>query len=247
MIDNKAASININSLFSLPCHWVVIFSVESNNSDDVFFLLSDDEKKRADSFKSAQDRACFINAHAFKRYCLSQLFNVDPSALIFSCSDKGKPFVECEQFIDFNISHSDSWVAFGVTSLGNIGVDIERADRVIGKKTIDYALNSDQISTLEETENRVEKMMLYWTQKEAISKALGVGISIGFKQIECSGEFGETRADCNDQQFLVQSYKHNNHEHNNIVLSVAGETKNQVQVYQISNWTKNIYKRKQSL
>jgi 4'-phosphopantetheinyl transferase len=236
MNDKLALSININSLFSLPCHWVVLFSVESIDSDENFLLLSSDEKKRADCFKSKIDRACFIHAHAFKRYCLARLMNADPSALIFSCTDKGKPFLEHEKIIDFNISHSNGWVAFGVSSLGVIGVDIERADRIISKKTIEYALNSRQILTLEETENTVEKMMLYWTQKEAISKALGVGISIGFKSIECSGEFGESHADCKDQQFLIQSYKHKSHKQNNVVLSLAAQSKSSVQVCQISSW-----------
>ena len=103
-----ASTINGNSLFARPSHWVVLIAVDASDSDEKFLLLSSDEKKRADSFKSKKNRACFIIAHAFKRYCLSQLIQVEPSALSFSCSDKGKPFCENDAGIDFNHDFMDS-------------------------------------------------------------------------------------------------------------------------------------------
>lgn len=236
-----ASTTNENSLFSRPCHWVVLISVETKDCAEKFLLLSSDEKKRADSFRSKKDRACFIIAHAFKRYCLSQLLQVEPSSLLFSCSDKGKPFCENDAAIDFNISHSDHWVVFGVSSIDAIGVDVERADRVIGEKTIAYALNTEQALRLKKSTAAVEKMMLYWTQKEAVSKALGLGISVGFKKIECSGELGVSYAACNEQQFLVQSYTYKN-----AVLSIAGQAKSPVDVYQLSRWSSNTLDKKTS-
>jgi phosphopantetheinyl transferase len=236
-----ASTINENSLFSRPCHWVVLIPVEANDCAEFFLLLTSDEKKRADSFKSKKDRACFIIAHAFKRYCLSQLIQVDPGSLVFSCSDKGKPFCENDTTIDFNISHSDHWVVFGVSSIDAIGVDVERVDRVIGEKTIAYALNVEQALKLESSGAAVERMMLYWTQKEAVSKALGLGISVGFKNIECSGELGNSYATCNHQQFLVQSYTYKN-----AVLAIASQAKIPLDVYLLSRWSSNAIDKKTS-
>lgn len=232
---SDVSKINISSLFSRPCHWVVLIPVEVNDSDKIFLLLSSDEKKRADSFKSKKDRACFIMAHAFKRYCLSRLINVDPGSLVFSCSEKGKPFCENDTSLDFNISHSDSWVVFGVSTVAKIGVDIERIDRVVGEKTIAYALTSEQVLSLGGPADSVEKMMLYWTQKEAVSKALGLGISVGFKNIECSGATGVSDAACNDQQFLMQSYTYNN-----AVLSIAFQSGSPADVYYLACWPSSI-------
>jgi phosphopantetheinyl transferase len=228
------STITAGDLFSRPIHWVVVAPVKMLDGDEKFLLLSDDEKQRADSFKSKKDRACFIIAQALKRYFLSQIINVEPSSLYFSCSDKGKPFCDHEMTLDFNISHSADWVVFGVSSIAAIGVDVERADRVIGKKTIAYALTSKQILTLDSVDDLVEKMMLYWTQKEAVSKALGVGISVGFKNIQCSGELGTSLAECNEQQFLIQSYHVDN-----VVLSIATLAEAPVEVYQLFNWSTN--------
>jgi phosphopantetheinyl transferase len=228
------STITAGDLFSRPSHWVAVASVKAFDGDEKFLLLSDDEKQRADSFKSKKDRACFIIAHALKRYLLSQIINVDPSSLCFSYSDKGKPFCDNDKTLDFNISHSADWVVLGVSSIAPIGVDVERADRVIGKKTIAYALTEQQALTLVGAADTVEKMMLYWTQKEAVSKALGVGISVGFKNIQCSGEPGTSLAECNEQQFLMQSYRTGS-----AVLSIATLAEAPVEVYQLLSWPTN--------
>jgi 4'-phosphopantetheinyl transferase len=224
-------TITTGDLFSRRSHWVAVASVETLDSDEKFLLLSNDEKQRAGSFKSKNDRARFIIAHALKRYLLSQIINIDPSSLCFSSSDKGKPFCDDDKTLDFNISHSAEWVVFGVSSIAAIGVDVERADRVIGKKTVAYALTEQQVLTLVGAADTVEKKMLYWTQKEAVSKALGVGISVGFKNIQCSGELGTSLAECNEQQFLMQSYRIGN-----AVLSIATLTEAAVEVYQLVSW-----------
>jgi 4'-phosphopantetheinyl transferase len=226
-----APAVTATELFSRPCHWVVMASINSLDSEEKFSLLSVAERRRADGFKSKKDKACFIIAHALKRYCLSHLINVDPHSLRFSHSDKGKPFCDSDKTLDFNISHSADWVAFAVSSIASIGVDVERADRVVGKKIMTYALTVEQALILAKAADINQKMMCYWTQKEAVSKALGVGISVGFKNIECSGELGTSFAKCREQQFLIQSC-HND----SVMLSMATLAQTPLEVYQLLSW-----------
>jgi phosphopantetheinyl transferase len=227
-------TITAGALVARANHWVVIASVSKFDSEEKFLLLSADERQRAGSFKSKRDRACFIIAHALKRYFLSRLINIDSNALCFSYSSKGKPLCDNEKMLDFNISHSADWVVLGVSSVAAIGVDVERADRAIGKKAIAFALTDKQVLTLTAAVDPVERMMLYWTQKEAVSKALGVGISVGFKSIQCSGEPGTSLAECQKQQFLMQSYRTGN-----AVVSIATLAKTSVEVYQLLSWSSN--------
>ncbi len=227
--------VNEQSLFSLPCHFAIAVPICEVDYESTYFLLSDDEKKRVDSFKSKTDSACYNVAHSLKRYCLSGLLNIEPQLLVFSSGDKGKPFCEQAQGIDFNLSHSAGWVLLGVSSLATIGVDIEKADRKISKKVIDYALTHEQILSISEAgceaSSRDKKAITYWTQKEAISKSVGGGISVGFKNIKCSGSVGASKAYCREQEFLVQS-----HYFKDVVFSVANSLNTAVDIYCLSQW-----------
>ena len=235
MTLEEAASISAKSLLSASCHCVIVVPVDVVDCHDKYLLLSDNEKKRADSFKSDADRASYIVAHSLKRYCLSAILDIEPQFLGFSTHSKGKPFCEQGGAIDFNLSHSAGWVLLGISAQANIGVDVEKSDREISKKVIDYAFTNEQVLSIGESHKNLnaptKKAIAYWTQKEAISKTLGAGIAVGFKNIDCSGEAGVSKAYCCEQELLVQSYYFKE-----VVFSSANVSNHAAGIYYLSQW-----------
>lgn len=79
--------------------------------------------------------------------------------------------------IDFNLSHSGSYVACCITDHACVGVDIEQV------KPIDVAEFEDQLTKYEWTDVRTSrnqplKFYSYWTKKEAVTKAEGFGLGV---------------------------------------------------------------------
>lgn len=229
------SGVHLKNLLLKNCRCVIVVPVDSVDYSRKYLLLSDDEKKRADSFKLDADRASYIVAHSLKRYCLSAVLGIEPKALLFSTHGKGKPFCQQADTIDFNLSHSAGWVLLGISVQASIGVDVEKADRKISNNVIAYAFTDEQASRINTANKNPEfstkKAITYWTQKEAVSKAVGAGIAVGFKNIDCSGEVDVSKAYCCEQELLVQSYYFNE-----IVFSVANTSNSAADIYYLSQW-----------
>jgi 4'-phosphopantetheinyl transferase len=176
-------------LFDLPCHWVIVANIDLFEEDQLAWL-SNDEKVRFDRFRFEDDKKRYGLAHSIKRFCLSKLLGIAAENLSFSEGEKGKPICDQDKGLNFNISHSGNWVLFGISTHSILGVDIEPIEREISDSVLDYALNQGQIEAVKCSNKPQQQFMLFWTQKEAISKALGLGISINFKPLTCSGLLG---------------------------------------------------------
>ena len=89
-------------------------------------------------------------------------------------NDYGKPLNEN---IYFNISHSKGLVCFAKSET-NIGIDIEKI-RDVEKSLINNVTNLEEQKYIDS----YEKFFEIWTNKEAIGKMIGNGISLNLKDI----------------------------------------------------------------
>lgn len=230
--------IDSNKLWQLPAHWVIAAPLtllaRQEVLDIVEALLVDDERVRAGRFRKREDRQRYSLAHGLKRFVLSKILGVAPQSLVFSQGEKGKPFCDMAGAPQFNLSHSGDWVLCGLSSIADMGVDVESAEREISDAVARYSLNSEQLDKVSNADNPAECLMLYWTQKEAISKALGLGLSIGFKQLECSGEKLSSVASYNKHTLTLHSCLMNSY-----VISVAATTTNKPDFYSLRGWDQN--------
>lgn len=224
-------------IWALPAHWLIAAPISVVNHQSLVFLralISDEENTRALKFRQESDRHRYILAHALKRFVLSTLLGLDPMSLEFSLGEKGKPLCGNIGAPDFNLSHSGDWVLCGVSSISNIGVDVEIESREVSEAVAKYALTTKQLSEVNESANAAQRFMLYWTQKEAVSKALGLGLTIGFDTLDCSGQIGRSGLYCNEQELTVESGFLDGY-----VVSVAATAPNQMTFYRLSEWTES--------
>jgi 4'-phosphopantetheinyl transferase len=228
--------VHADAFLQTPGHWLLAAAISTVDCESKRPWLSNTERARADRFRQAADKERYIIAHALKRYCLSRLLVTDPQALTFSQNEKGKPYCTHPTSPWFNLSHSGNWVVLGLSSQGTIGVDVEAINRDISEGVTRYALTEQQREHVEQADNNSEQFMLYWTQKEAISKALGLGLSINFQTVHCSGKLARSHYTHKEQPLWLESRR----TPDNHLVSVATVNDTSVEFYQLLEWNEDI-------
>ncbi len=153
--------------------------------------LSADEQARAERFGTAVLRQRWIAGRATLRALLGQTLNLEPTAVRLRRGVRGRPELDGEYSVDFNVSHTGDTaliaIAAGIGDDTRIGVDIEREDRKVNADGLARKYLSDreraEIALLAPDDRR-RRFLRLWTCKEAMSKATGDALSAPFRHIE---------------------------------------------------------------
>jgi 4'-phosphopantetheinyl transferase len=143
-------------------------------------ILSAAERDRANRFRLAQDRTLFAMTRAALRALLGKAIGVSAAQITFDEGPHGKPCLAGLRGPHFNVSHSGSWALIGLSDSRPIGVDIEFMRKLDNQLAVARSFFSDaEYRALIGIENGMRHQAFYnfWTAKEAVLKALGVGIS----------------------------------------------------------------------
>lgn len=143
-------------------------------------LLSADEAVRADRFRRAADRHNFIAAHAGLRILLAAALGRNHGNLDLTRHDAGKPGLR-GQPLEFNLSHSGNIVLIAITHNLAVGVDVEKPrdlqDRQAIAERFFHPAEAAELASLGGDAAR-HAFFRCWTRKEAVIKALGLGLSL---------------------------------------------------------------------
>lgn len=139
-------------------------------------VLSVDEAERAARFRFEAGRRSFVAARSAARMLAGSRLGIAPDAVVFGYGPKGKPEVEG---VALNVSHSGDLALIALGS-GRIGVDVEELRsgvemRALARRFFTRAENDalDRLSG----DALVRGFFGLWTQKEALVKAVGEGLS----------------------------------------------------------------------
>ncbi len=145
--------------------------------------LSADEQARARRFKNTTDRLRWAFIRISVRKILSGYVHQPPSKIRFLVGKYGKPYmprVGTKPRLHFNLSHSGELALLAVTHRGPIGIDVEKRHELNDMEALVQRFFSQaeqrQFNTLPHA-RRTDGFYNGWTGKEAIIKALGVGLS----------------------------------------------------------------------
>ncbi len=137
--------------------------------------LSESERIHALRFYIHADQVRSIATRTMLRKLLAEKTLSRPETLHFVTNEYGKPALQDHAGIEFNVSHSGSFALIALSTIGAVGVDIERYDRRIDAKNL-----GEYVFTPVERENQFETTEAFiqqWVVKESALKALGVGIA----------------------------------------------------------------------
>jgi 4'-phosphopantetheinyl transferase len=143
-------------------------------------LLSDDERSKAARFVFDDDKRLYATAHALLRYSLWCATGRTDTP--FRVNGFGKPDIletGGEPAMKFNISHSGALAVCSLSPRFEVGIDVEEVDEsrgfeeVVATQFTPY--EQDQLAAYSGAA-RANAFFRFWTLKEALVKALGVGL-----------------------------------------------------------------------
>lgn len=189
IIDQLESQVNWSSnIKNLNINETNVFLIEICKNSDIYSLLfsflSTEEKEKAQKFLNINDSYRFVCAHAHIRYLLSKIIDIPVNKIEIITDSYHKPYIKDYPFIQFNISHSGSFVLLGI-SKEKIGVDIEFINANVDYIDISNNFFSEsERFVINKSLGSLSLFYKYWTCKEAILKAEGFGLSIPLSSIE---------------------------------------------------------------
>ena len=99
----------------------------------------------------------------------------------FGYGEHGKPFLKNYPTWHFNFSHCKNAVCC-VLSREQIGVDVEDI-REYKENLAEYVCNEEELATLHGSDDKADAFYKLWTQKEAVFKMSGSGITKDIKNV----------------------------------------------------------------
>ena len=144
---------------------------------------SEERRPRA-SFRRAADWRRHVVARGLVRAVLSSYVARPPQDWRFVQGPHGRPELapgEAPGDLRFNLSHAGDVAVCAVAAGRDIGVDVEALARAgdvasVASRVLTDAERADMASR--EGRDRDERLISYWTLKESVAKALGLGLSL---------------------------------------------------------------------
>lgn len=192
---------------------VVIFplTIGPDEYELAHVALTRDEQQRAARFVFDDVRRRFVVCRYRVRQLLAKLVRVQACDIRFAYSQWGKPELAAsmKEHLDaaghigpmrFNVSNSGELGALAVSRLP-VGIDLEVIQQRFSHRSIESQVISPQERPTWEQIKAVERddaMMRLWVCKEALLKAMGLGIAEGLQQVSFplpipNGEFEPAR------------------------------------------------------
>jgi len=152
----------------------------------LYSLLSKKEKIQSQKFFTVNLSNKYIVTRAILRSILAKHLKIVPQDIEFVKNSYGKPFVRGVK-IEFNMSHSHDFACYAIGADFSIGIDIEFynkeknifniAESVFNANELEFFLDLPSIE-------RQEFFFTTWTKKEAVIKAMGLGLAYPMEQVD---------------------------------------------------------------
>jgi len=139
-------------------------------------LLDAAELARLERFKFEVDEQRFLLGHGFLREVLGRYMERAARSVGFERGPYGKPVVPGASF-HFNLSDTKDAVAVAICANMELGVDVETVDRNVDHINVgQHYFTVEEQASIVEADDGKRRFLEFWTRKEAVLKASGVGI-----------------------------------------------------------------------
>ena len=101
--------------------WYCNFDNNREQLEAYYTLLSKDEKERSSKFKFEKDRECYVLSRGILRCLLGNYLNVKPKDIKFKYTSYGKPLLNFESDLKFNISILATWLPLPFSKIRRLG------------------------------------------------------------------------------------------------------------------------------
>jgi 4'-phosphopantetheinyl transferase len=177
--------------------WLIDTTDEGFAGLDAQTWLDPQEVERARRLARYEDRLAFVRVHIGLRQILAGYLASLPHEVVYQydcqvCGRRhGKPVATSlrhPEQVPFNLARSSTFGVVALVAAGPVGVDVERLDQEIAVDELAEFFTPAEREALAATPpaDRTRAHLVTWTRKEAYTKALGIGLSLGLDQFEVS-------------------------------------------------------------
>jgi 4'-phosphopantetheinyl transferase len=149
-------------------------------------LLTPQENERWQRYKFEKHQRESLATRTLLRTALSHYRDVGPETWRFRENEHGKPFLEPDCGLQFNLSNSVDLVVCIIAEGVQVGVDVESQTRSTNILTVVERVFSEaeraQLDKLEYSA-KLDRALSMWTLKEAYIKARGMGLALPLEKI----------------------------------------------------------------
>ena len=161
--------------------WTVDLDLPEGGLPPMRLWLSSEECLRAGRFCHDVDRRRYLAHKGALRQILGAYLGLQPGEIRFGQDRRGKPHLAgpFRDGLHFGVSHSGSMGLVGIRRGGHVGVDVERV--VPGfdwREVANTALSEREVRALGAlpADQQWNAFFAIWTRKEALAKAVGLGL-----------------------------------------------------------------------
>lgn len=135
------------------------------------------ERERAGRYVNPWHGRRYAYTRGLLRMLSSRFLECAPAGIEFSYGPYGKPRLNGAGGLNFNVSHSGDWVAFGFARGRRIGIDLESvADCHDCRSVARECFSPRELAVLEHGMDAAQAFCALWVRKEAVLKAAGRGL-----------------------------------------------------------------------
>lgn len=168
-------------------------------------VLSDQESDYYDNLRLGKHKVQWLSGRYAVKAALLK-YKLEHNLLLdFHCIDvlKGRdsaPYILQYPWMACSISHSSPY-CMGVVSEKKIGVDIERVFHPEAAliRCFYSEGEKDALAACGSEEEYAAKAMIFWTRKEAVSKLLGLGMKMNFRELDTVQNQLSYAPDCSEE------------------------------------------------
>lgn len=164
----------VTILFSKSCQ-----RFDSNTLNSYLDCLPLCIQRKISKYIRWEDFQSSLIGYLLLKECL-RLYNFERFMHLIKFNEFGRPHLN--KNIDFNISHSGSYVLCAISDNTRLGIDIEIRKNV---ELVEYydVMRFDEKAKIINSSDSLSEFYDYWTIKESIIKADGRGLSIPLKDV----------------------------------------------------------------
>ncbi len=183
---------------------------DENKFHEAYLKMDAERKQKIDRYRLDNDKRLSLGAGILLKEGLSEL---GVTAYSFAFGEHGKPHLDGQSNLFFNLSHSGKMAVCALFER-EVGVDIQEI-KPVSEKLIKKVTSEEEFAyllTLDETK-RQEELARLWTIKESYMKYLGTGLSLASEKltvafdesitVTCEGQ----KADVVFEEHPIKDYK----------------------------------------
>ena len=154
--------------------WQVNTAAFEADTSGFLNLLDHEELLKSAKFHFKKDSLSYIISHGALRLLLGKYLQKEPSSLTFDRALNGKPFLNGEPDLHFNISHSGERTLIAIAN-SEVGADVEKINTDFDfSSLLSGNFSQDEISYIQTGQEA--HFFKLWTRKEALAKLRGKGL-----------------------------------------------------------------------